>query len=157
MMTIAEAARNWGMSERAILRLINGGCFFGMSVRENRLYLPDLPKPYRPRTKKEKAQQIDRCILSALNNSQYLNQIILGVSKQKFSERLDALQNAEKIYQSSDIERPTTKVSSTLGYSISAKQASHNGQGLTLNVNAVNVSTSLNCNELSASLMTVKE
>lgn len=95
-MTIQEAAKRWGVKEKTILGYILKGYIYGLSVVNNEIQLPEIPKPYVVRKPKTINQQ-DNYILNAMNKEYYVNAKIMDINQEKFRERLVALMSAKKI------------------------------------------------------------
>ena len=96
-MTIQEAAKAWGVNERTVFDYILKGYIYNLFVEDNVIMIPSIPKPYVKRKPKTIAEY-DTYILNAMNRNEYVNAKIMGISQEKFEERLYALIKAIKIF-----------------------------------------------------------
>lgn len=96
-MNIREASNRWNVRENTVFDYINKGYIYGISVKNNKIIIPDIPKPYVKRKPKTVKGQ-DNYIISALNNGCYVNADIMDLSPDKFKERLLALIKSKRIY-----------------------------------------------------------
>lgn len=96
-MTIQEAAKQWNIKEKTVMDYILKRYLFGLSIENDEIYVPDIPKPH-VKTKPKCVSEQDKYILEAMNKGRYVNANILGVEQEKFKERLEALVRANKIY-----------------------------------------------------------
>lgn len=94
-MTIDQAAAKWKVSANAILSYIQKGYINGITVERNTLFLPDIPKPHIVRNGyiKDKRKQYSH-ILKAYHYSEYIDQYLLGISKEEFEFMLTQLEGA---------------------------------------------------------------
>ena len=124
-MTIQEAATKWRVKEPTIRKYIKKGYILG--VEQNQL--PDIPKPY-TKAKPKKSSAIDNVIIKTLNLNLYISYAILDLSKDRFEERLKALeQNGSIIKKDKKSEDYTTN----LNFALSAKAIKQ--FNLTININ----------------------
>ena len=100
-MTIQEAAKTWGVKERTVFDYILKGYIYNLLVEDNVIMIPSIPKPYVKRKPKTIAEY-DTYILNAMNKNEYVNAKIMGISQEKFEERLNALIKAIKIFSQSE-------------------------------------------------------
>lgn len=113
-MNIEAAAKKWDVKTRTVLEYIEKRYIIGISICDDEINIPCIPKPYikkKPKTVKEK----DKYICDALNHQGYANYRILGISKEEFKERLCELINARKIrIKDTDIHDYETTLNYTL-------------------------------------------
>ena len=100
-MTITQAAEKWKVNTATVLEYIGKGYIYGLSVSQNaegnHVILPSISKPWVKR-KPEKVTAMDQYILKAMENGGYVNATIMGISQEKFEERLKALLKSGAIY-----------------------------------------------------------
>lgn len=100
-MTIREAAKEWEVKEQTVLNYILEGYIYGLSIENNEIVIPHIPKPYVKR-KPKTINEYDNYILTAMNKGCYVNAKIMGIDKDKFAERLEALIKSKKIFPKND-------------------------------------------------------
>ncbi len=115
-MNIKEAAQEWNVSIKTVLNYIEKKYIIGISVNDDEIIIPQIPKPHVKR-KPKKIRDIDKYICDTLNYGRYTNYRIVGVKKEIFEERLIELTKAELIVQKnpSNPEHETT-----LNYTLAA-------------------------------------
>lgn len=100
-MTVTQAAEKWGVAESTVWSYIGKGYIYGLSISEdadrNQVILPSIPAP-RVKNKPKTVNAIDKYILKAMNEKQYVNAKIMGISQEAFEERLQALLKSGAIY-----------------------------------------------------------
>ena len=96
-MTIREAAKEWKVKEQTVLSYILKGYIYNLTIENNEIVIPNIPKPHIKRKPKTVAAQ-DNYILTAMNKEEYVNAKIMGIDQDKFEERLKALIKADKIF-----------------------------------------------------------
>lgn len=116
MMTIQEAAKQWGVKEKTIMGYILKKYLSGSSIENDEFYVPNIPKPH-VKTKPKCVSEQDKYILEAMNKGRYVNANILGIEQEKFKERLEALVRANKIYPKCS---NTVDYTSNLGFVLSS-------------------------------------
>lgn len=120
-MTIQEAANRWGVKESTIWEYIGRGYIFNLSVDNNQIILPDIPKPYVKKNLK-RASTIDATIVDAIDKNLYVSYTSLGLSKEKFEERLRAIERKECIHKRNEsCEDYSTNLNFTLDYDVATK------------------------------------
>ena len=117
-MTIQEAAKAWGVKERTIFDYILKGYIYNLVVEDNLIMIPSIPKPYVKRKPKTVAEY-DTYILNAMNRNEYVNAKIMGISQDKFEERLKALTKSMKIFPQNEKQ---IDYSSNIGFILSSKE-----------------------------------
>lgn len=100
-MTIREAAKEWKVKEQTVLNYILEGYIYGLSIENNEIVIPNIPKPHIKRKPKTVAEQ-DNYILTAMNKEEYVNAKIMGIDQDKFAKRLEALIKSKKIFPKND-------------------------------------------------------
>lgn len=141
-MTIQEAAKTWGVKERTIFDYILKGYIYNLSIEDNAVQIPNIPKPY-VHTKPKTIQQKDNYILTAMNKGLYVNAKIMGLDQEKFMERLIALIKSNRIFPkdetvmdyfsnlpfvlSSNLEKNTITIKNELNLNVEAKLADQIG------------------------------
>lgn len=116
-MTIQEAAKEWKVKEQTVLNYILEGYIYGLSIENNEIVIPNIPKPYINTKPKTVAKQ-DNYILTAMNKEEYVNAKIMGIDQDKFEERLKALIKSKKIFPKID---NSVDYSSNLDFVLSSK------------------------------------
>ena len=116
-MTIREAAKEWKVKEQTVLNYILEGYIYGLSIENNEIVIPNIPKPHIKRKPKTVAEQ-DNYILAAMNKEEYVNAKIMDIDQDKFEERLKALVKSKKIFPKSD---NSIDYSSNLDFILSSK------------------------------------
>lgn len=114
-MDIRTAAKEWNVSVKTVLDYIEKKYIIGISVNDDEIIIPQIPKPYvkrKPKTIKE----IDKYICDTLNHGGYTNYRIIGIEKDKFKERLFELMESNTIKQKTDVNDYET----TLNYTLAA-------------------------------------
>lgn len=97
-MTIKEASQKWGLTENTICKYIAKEWFDGIYCEQNRVLLPEIPKPYKTTLKgNETVERLLRTILKACNERRYLSAYMLGVSPAAFFDFIDTLKKEEMI------------------------------------------------------------
>lgn len=114
--SVDEAAKKWGIKPEAVLRYIYNGYIEDLTVTDNKVYLPDIPRPYLSRLKDQKntADKICSAILKAYNNQMFLNPCLLSISREKFDFFLCQLEKSGYI----DVCDPKADKGSFLRYAI---------------------------------------
>ena len=100
-MTIQEAAKEWKVKEQTVLSYILKGYIYNLTIENNEIVIPNIPKPHIKRKPKTIAEQ-DNYILTAMNKEEYVNAKIMGIDQEKFAERLQALITANKIFSKNE-------------------------------------------------------
>lgn len=100
-MTIQEAAKEWKVKEQTVLSYILKGYIYNLTIENNEIVIPNIPKPHIRRKPKTVAEQ-DNYILTAMNKEEYVNAKIMGIDQDKFAKRLEALIKSKKIFSQSD-------------------------------------------------------
>lgn len=100
-MTIQEAAKEWKVKEQTVLSYILKGYIYNLTIENNEIVIPNIPKPHIKRKPKTVAEQ-DNYILTAMNKEEYVNAKIMGIDQDKFAKRLEALIKSKKIFPQSD-------------------------------------------------------
>lgn len=116
-MTIREAAKEWKVKEQTVLNYILEGYIYGLSIENNEIVIPNIPKPHIKRKPKTVAKQ-DNYILTAMNKEEYVNAKIMGIDQDKFAKRLEALMKSKKIFPKND---NSVDYSSNLDFVLSSK------------------------------------
>ncbi len=116
-MTINDAAKKWDITPETVLKYIYKGLIPNLSIINNEIVLPDLPKPNITRKKLNKAHKIDEYLCETLSNLQYSNYIIADIEPAHFKERLEALIVSGKIFK--NVDNPD--YTSTSDFSITSK------------------------------------
>ena len=116
-MTIREAAKEWKVKEQTVLNYILEGYIYGLSIENNEIVIPNIPKPHIKRKPKTVAEQ-DNYILTAMNKEEYVNAKIMGIDQDKFAKRLEALIKSKKIFPKND---NSVDYSSSLDFVLSFK------------------------------------
>lgn len=102
-MNVSAAASKWNVSKRTVIGYICNNYIIGISVENDELNIPDIPKPY-VRKKPKKVADMDKYIQNALNHDGYTNYKIMGIDRDKFKERLDALLQKDIIQKRNGID-----------------------------------------------------
>lgn len=97
-MNIKTAAENWHVSVKTILGYIEKKYIIGISVKDDEIVIPSIPKPYIKR-KPKTVDDMDKYIREALNHNCYANYRIMGIEKNTFKERLNEMTAANIIKQ----------------------------------------------------------
>lgn len=97
-MTISEAAKKWNIKPETIGEYIVKGYILNLQVDNNQIILPDIPIP-RVVKKPKTVQEIDYYIIKALNEVKYVSYSILGITQNRFEERLKALEKGGYIFK----------------------------------------------------------
>ena len=100
-MTIQEAAKEWKVKEQTVLSYILKGYIYNLTIENNEIVIPNIPKPHIKRKPKTVTEQ-DNYILTAMNKEEYVNAKIMGIDQDKFAKRLEALIKSKKIFPQSD-------------------------------------------------------
>lgn len=100
-MTIQEAAKEWKVKEQTVLSYILKGYIYNLTIENNEIVIPNIPKPHIKRKPKTVAEQ-DNYILTAMNKEEYVNAKIMGIDQDKFAKRLEALIKSKKIFPKND-------------------------------------------------------
>lgn len=116
-MTIQEAAKEWKVKEQTVLRYILKGYIYNLTIENNEIVIPNIPKPHIKRNPKTVAEQ-DNYILTAMNKEEYVNAKIMGIDQDKFAKRLEALIKSKKIFPKND---NSVDYSSNLDFVLSSK------------------------------------
>lgn len=101
-MTISEASKKWGVSEKTILIYIYKEYIFELSIENNRIIIPDFNKPYIKNLKDKEISVIDNAILKSLNELKYYNFKIANIDREIFIERMKTLERDGKIYTTNE-------------------------------------------------------
>ena len=92
MITIDEAAKKWSCSKNTVYvykRYITGMCVDGET-----LLLPDIEKPYIPRKRIVDSLDYYRALLRTIQRERFIDEHILGISKEKFNAYIEELESA---------------------------------------------------------------
>ena len=103
-MTIQEAANAWNVKVNTVFTYIIKGYIYGLTIENNEIIIPNIPKPYIIRKKLKTTSEYDRYILMAMDKGGYVNAKIMNIEQNIFAERLDALIRANKIYPKDNVE-----------------------------------------------------
>lgn len=102
-MTISETLKKWGISPKTLLRYLDNGIIANVSVTDNIVNIPDIPKPlipaYNAKITKEK---VVRYILKALNSFMYIDYKILFIEAEQFSAIMKQMEKNGYIEKTSD-------------------------------------------------------
>lgn len=96
-MTISEAAKKWNVSEKTVFSYILKEYIPNLRLENNILLLPELKKPYIPNRKLKNVRDYEKAIIRALEKDYFINDKIVGVDLQTFSDRLKALESTKQI------------------------------------------------------------
>lgn len=116
-MTIQEAAKEWKVKEQTVLRYILKGYIYNLTIENNEIVIPNIPKPHIKRNPKTVDEQ-DNYILTDMNKEEYVNAKIMGIDQDKFAKRLEALIKSKKIFPKND---NSVDYSSNLDFVLSSK------------------------------------
>lgn len=97
-MDIKNAAREWNVSVKTVLSYIEKKYIIGISVENDEIIVPSIPKPYIKR-KPKTVSDVDKYIRNTLDHNGYANYRIIGIEDKVFKERLQELTNANLIKQ----------------------------------------------------------
>ena len=115
-MDIKTAAREWNVSVKTVLNYIEKKYIIGISVKDDEIVIPDIPKPYIKR-KPKTVGNVDKYIRDTLNHNGYANYRIIGIDDKVFRERLNEM-TAENIIKQRN--RENTDYETTLNYMLAA-------------------------------------
>ncbi len=119
-MKIDVAATQWGLTTTTVLKYIYKGYIPGLSIVNNEIVLPELPKPNTTRKKLNKADIIDDYLCETLSKLQYSNYLIANIAPDDFKDRLEALNKSGIILKKVD----NPDYTSTLDFYLSSKSKS---------------------------------
>ena len=124
-MTIAEAAKKWKVREKTVWNYIEKGYIYDLSLKNNEIILPDIPKPYTQHNARN-VNSIYNAILYACNNKLYLNADILKIDKQDFITYIFELEKtgyiARKNQNINDMETTLNYIPTKKGTDAAEKQ-----------------------------------
>lgn len=91
MITIDEAAKKWSCSKNTVLSYAYKRYITGMCVDGETLLLPDI---YIPRKRIDGSLDYYRALLRTIQREQFIDEHILGISKEKFNAYIEELESA---------------------------------------------------------------
>ena len=94
MITIDEAAQKWSCSKNTVLSYVYKRYITGMCVDGEMLLLPDIKKPYIPRKRFDGSLDYYKALLRTIRREQFIDEHILGISKEKYSAYIEELEGA---------------------------------------------------------------
>lgn len=94
MITIDEAAKKWSCSKNTVLSYVYKRYITGMCVDGETLLLPDIEKPYIPRKRIGGSLDYYRALLRTIQRERFIDEHILGISKEKFNACIEELESA---------------------------------------------------------------
>lgn len=94
MITIDEAAQKWSCSKNTVLSYVYKRYITGMCVDGEMLLLPDIKKPYIPRKRFDVSLDYYKALLRTIRREQFIDEHILGISKEKYSAYIEELEGA---------------------------------------------------------------
>ena len=94
MITIDEAAKKWSCSKNTVLSYAYKRYITGMCVDGETLLLPDIEKPYIPRKRIDGSLDYYRALLRTIQRKRFIDEHILGISKEKFNTYIEELKSA---------------------------------------------------------------
>lgn len=94
MITIDEAAKKWSCSKNMVLSYVYKRYITGMCVDGETLLLPDIEKPYIPRKRIDGSLDYYRALLRTIQRERFIDEHILGISKEKFNAYIEELESA---------------------------------------------------------------
>lgn len=94
MITIDEAAQKWSCSKNTVLSYVYKRYITGMCVDGEMLLLPDIKKPYIPRKRFDVSLDYYKALLRTIRREQFIDEHILGISKEKYSAYIEELECA---------------------------------------------------------------
>ena len=130
-MTIQEAANRWHVKEQTVLSYVLNGYIYGLTIENNEIIIPNIPKPH-VKPKPKTVIEYDKYILTAMNKECYVNAKIMGISQEKFKERLESLIKANKIFPKDDEKNDFT---SNLAFALSSTETLNRNINITANMN----------------------
>lgn len=92
MITIDEAAKKWSCSKNTVLSYVYKRYITGMCVDGETLLLPDIEKPYIPRKRIDGSLDYYRALLRTIQRERFIDEHILGISKEKFNAYIEELE-----------------------------------------------------------------
>ena len=91
-MTIAEAEQRWKLCKATILGYLADGLIDPISIADNQIILPDIPKPKKIKSNsKRNSANIYRWILEACFKNEYISASLIGISTDTFDNHLQQL------------------------------------------------------------------
>lgn len=87
-MDVKSASKAWHISEATIWDYVRKGFIRGLSFEDNRLCIPNLPKPYVAKIPPSGAEKTDERILSVLDRGLYATANSMKIEASLFSARL---------------------------------------------------------------------
>ena len=97
MITIDEAVQKWSCSKNTVLSYIYKRYITGMCVDGETLLLPDIKKPHIPRKRFDGSLDYYKALLRTIQREQFIDEHILGISKEKYNAYIEELEGAEYI------------------------------------------------------------
>lgn len=97
MITIDEAAQKWSCSKNTVFSYIYKRYITGMCVDGETLLLPDIKKPYIPRKRLDGSLDYYKALLRTIQKEQFIDEHILGISKEKYDAYMEELEGVEYI------------------------------------------------------------
>ena len=95
MITIDEAAAKWSVKPKTVLDYIYKGYIPGIECKDNRLMVPDLPKPYVKAVNQKLNQEAKyRVILKICNAGEYIDAHLLNITDEQFEAYINQLEKA---------------------------------------------------------------
>ena len=94
MITIDEAAQKWSCSKNTVLSYVYKRYITGMCVDGETLLLPDIKKLYIPRKRFDGSLDYYKALLRTIRREQFIDEHILGISKEKYSAYIEELEGA---------------------------------------------------------------
>jgi len=114
-MTIDEAAKKWCVTTGKVIDYICKGYILGISCREDKLVIPDIPTPAtRGNAKSTNVEAVFKKILSVCNRMEYTNAAILGITGEQFEYCMNELEKHDYIQKNN----PSADFRSNLYWSI---------------------------------------
>lgn len=117
-MTITEAEQNWKLSRNTIFGYIADGLIDKLSVENNQIILPNVPKPKKIKINcKRSSENIYRWILKACNDNEYINAKLMGIDENRFLSHIQQLEKEKYIV----VKNHDSELSSNLDCQITPK------------------------------------
>ena len=92
-MTIEEARKRWGISEKRMLELLSNGIISGIRIEDGMLVMPDHNGIVMPRANQNiTCESVAKMILAACDKLYYTDHRLLSVKKEDFSAILHQLE-----------------------------------------------------------------
>ena len=104
MITIDEAAKKWSCSKNTVLSYVYKRYITGMCVDGETLLLPDIEKPYIPRKRIDGSLDYYRALLRTIQRERFIDEHILGISKEKFNASISTLLTPRQIMRIHQID-----------------------------------------------------